>query len=113
MFRNLFISILKFNVLETLPCHKCIFRDHEICSKYALQPNRFMRSTILLAKSLAWFEGSRRVRLEHVRKACKYTLPLRLVIINESLKMEIPTLKALVEACIRDFDNFYNKKAMD
>ena len=94
----------KFSVLESLPCNTCPFRQHRLCPKYALQPNRFIRSTTLLAKALAWLEGLNEVRLEHVRKAVKYTLPLRLVLINEALKHRIPTLKALVRQCIKDFD---------
>ena len=96
----------KFSVLEALPCSTCPFRQHKLCSKYALQPNRFMRSSILLAKALTWLRGNSEAKLEHVRKAVKYTLPLRLVLINETLKHRIPTLKALVQQCIRDFDEW-------
>ena len=100
----------KFSVLESLPCSTCPFRQHRLCSKYALQPNRFMRSTIMLAKAVAWLKGSGEVRLEHVRKAVKYTLPLRLVLVNEALKHRIPTLKALVQQCIRDFDEWCRER---
>ena len=77
-----------------------------LCSKYALQPNRFIRSTLLLAKALAWLRSSRKVELEHVRRAVKYTLPLRLIVVNESLKHSVPTVKALIEQCLRDFDDW-------
>ncbi len=96
----------KFSVLESLPCSTCPFRQHKLCSKYALQPNRFIRSTIMLAKALAWLKGDEEVGIGHVGIAVKYTLPLRLVIINEALKHRIPTLKALAQQCIRDFDEW-------
>ncbi|RLF23135.1 MAG: hypothetical protein DRN15_07305 [Thermoprotei archaeon] len=100
----------KFSVLESLPCSTCPFRQHKLCSKYALQPNRFMRSTILLAKALAWLRGDSEVKLEHVRKVVRYTLPLRLALVNEALKHRMPTLKALVQQCIKDFDEWCRER---
>ncbi|RLF21475.1 MAG: hypothetical protein DRN15_11120 [Thermoprotei archaeon] len=100
----------KFSVLESLPCNTCPFKQHRLCSKYALQPNRFIRSTIMLAKAIAWLRGNSEVKLEHIRLAVNYTLPLRLVIVNEALKHRIPTIKALVQQCIRDFDEWCRER---
>jgi len=109
-------SLDKFSVFEHLPCMNCTFKNHKLCSKYALQPSRFIRSTIMLAKAIAWLNNSRKVKLKHIRKAVKFTLPLRLIIINESLKHSVPTIKSLVNQCIRDFDEWSSeigKKFLD
>jgi len=65
----------KFSVLENLPCMNCTFKNLRLCSKYALQPNRFIRSSILLAKAIAWLNCSSKIEYEHVRNSVKYILP--------------------------------------
>jgi len=54
-----------------------------LCSKAMISKPRFLRATILLAKSLAWFKGKEKVSFRDVYEAIKYTLPHRLVWLKE------------------------------
>ena len=92
----------KFSVLGEVPCMRCTFRG-SLCSKFAIQPCRLIRSTIALAKALAWLRGENRVHYETVIKALHYTPPLRLVIVDESAKNKVATVREAVNVAIREF----------
>jgi len=64
----------------------------------------------MLVKAIAWVRGENEASLRHVRLAVNYILPLRLIIVNEVLKCKVPTIDALVQQCIRDFDEWCNKE---
>ena len=53
----------KFSAVGEVPCATCSFRKAP-CARFALQPYRFVRSALALAKALAWLKGKRFVDVD-------------------------------------------------
>jgi MoxR-like ATPase len=68
-------------------CASCNEVNH-LCAKVCLSKPRFLRATVILAKGLAWLNGRDTVTLEDVQEAIYYTLPHRLVWVQEELSYE-------------------------
>ena len=68
-------------------CAGCNEKEH-LCSKVAMSKPRFLRATILLAKGLAWLKGKKTVSFEEINEAIPYTLPHRLVWLDEEKTFE-------------------------
>jgi len=98
----------KFSVLADAPCIRCTFKG-SLCSKFAVQPMRLIRSTFNLAKTLAWLYGKDEVTYDLTVKALHYTLPLRLIIIDEAYKSKVATLKEATRIAIREFTKWYDE----
>jgi len=65
-------------------CAACNENNH-LCAKVALSKPRFLRATIILAKGLAWLDGRTEVSFSDMHEAINFTLPHRLVWIQEDL----------------------------
>ena len=91
-------------------CASCNEKEH-LCSKVALSKPRFLRATILLAKGLAWLKGKKAVSFEEVNEAIPYTLPHRLVWLNEEKTFEesLKTIPELVEQFNNDMLAWKNR----
>ena len=98
----------KFSVLADMPCIRCTFKG-SLCSKFAVQPMRLIRSTFNLAKALAWLYNKEEVTYELTMKALHYTLPLRLIIVDESFKSKVATLKEATRIAIQEFTKWYDE----
>ena len=96
----------KFSVLSEIPCPRCTFRGH-LCSKFAIAPTRLIRSTLSLAKALAWLYGKKTVTHDLALKALKYTLPLRLVVIDEAYKTKLASLKEASGTAVKEFTKWF------
>jgi len=59
-------------------CSGCNENNH-LCAKVSLSKPRYLRATIILAKGLAWLDGRDYVQFQDIYKASKYTLPHRIV----------------------------------
>jgi len=70
---------------------------------------RLIRSTFNLAKTLAWLYGKDEVTYDLTVKALHYTLPLRLIIIDEAYKSKVATLKEATRIAIREFTKWYDE----
>lgn len=90
-------------------CAECNQKGH-LCAKVALSKPRFLRATILLSKALAWFEGRKEISEEDVFISVKYTLPHRLIFLQEE-KTIFEAERALPELLQEFIDDFNNWEA--
>jgi hypothetical protein len=65
-------------------CAACNENAH-LCGKVLLSKPRFLRATVILAKGLAWLDGRDMISFDDINEAVVYTLPHRLVWIQEDL----------------------------